>query len=88
MDILFEFLSHSSPFWLELSLLLRWDSAADQTTLPQLWSRVPESVHRPRLLVIDEDLAVLRGEKVIMVSLLALQSHTQPDLRRLSIGHF
>lgn len=49
----------SSPLRLKLALLLRRDGAAGQTTLPQLRGRVPERVHRSRLLVIDEDLAVL-----------------------------
>lgn len=50
-----------SPLRLELALLLRRDGAAGQTTLSQLRGRVPEGVHRSRLFVIDEDLAVLLG---------------------------
>lgn len=75
IDFLFFFFSFpaASPLRLELALLLWRDGAAGQPALPQLRGRVPEGVHCPRLLVIDEDLAVLwrgEGQKVKTLSLL------------------
>lgn len=65
------------PFWLKLSLLLWWDSEADQPVLSQLRCWVPESIHRPSLFIVDEDLTILL-ERGLKMSKCKWEPHWEP----------
>ena len=66
------------PLRLVLSLLLRRHGAASQPALPQVGGGVPEGVHHPRLLIVDEDLTVLEAHTtVVRQSTSHTDTHTQ-----------
>ena len=54
------------PLSLVLALLLRRHGAASQPALPQVGGGVPERVHHPRLLIVDEDLTVLEAHATVV----------------------